>query len=169
MSQQIERRDRFAVAAPTFWDIFFSADFQHRMYTEALACTGVEILAQDGSPSDGLQRTLRFTQPLDAPAVVKKLFGDATTMEETGRFDAATGRRRFSMRPDRLGDRVLIQGETWLEPTAEGVERVCKLDVNVSMFGVGSIVERVIASSSEKSYARQADFVNIYIRERGLR
>jgi hypothetical protein len=146
-------RDAFDVDAERFWrDVFFSRPFQERMYKEALGCTRVDFLDESGDPKQGATRRLRFVQPTDAPAPVRKIFGEATTMEEDGRFDAASQRWRFQMIPDRMADKMDITGETWLEAKGAGkVERVCTLNVNVRIFAIGGLIEQFIASSTQDS------------------
>src|SRR6185436_13653348 len=111
---------------------------------------------------------LRFTQRMDAPAPVRKIFGETTSMEEDGRFDPATRRWRFRMIPDRMADKIDITGETWLEERGPGrVERVSELSVGVRIFAVGGLVEQFIAKETETSNAKQAEFTRRYIGELG--
>ena len=167
--KRITLRDAFEVDADKFWrDVFFSRAFQERMYREALGCSSVEFLDEKGDQQSGVARRLRFTQRVDAPAPVRKIFGETTSMEEDGRFDPATRRWRFRMIPDRMADKIDITGETWLEERGPGrVERVSELNVGVRIFAVGGLVEQFIASSTESSNAKQAEFTRRYIGELG--
>ena len=160
-------RDAFDVDAERFWrDVFFSRAFQERMYREALGAESVEILGESGDPGSGVTRRLRFTQRTDAPAPVRKIFGETTSMEEEGRFDPATRRWRFRMIPDKMADKIDITGETWLEDRGAGkIERVTELNVGVRIFAVGGLVESFIASSTESSWAKQTAFTRKFIGE----
>lgn len=167
------RRDVFIIGKDAFWrDVFFSHRFVERMYKEALECTSVEILAESGDLSTGLARRLKFVQKVDMPAAIRKIFGETTTMEEDGRFDAATGRWRYRMIPDKMAEKIAIQGETWVEAVAgeEGkIARVVEVEFAVSMFGVGGLVEKFMASQTAASWERQARFIERYIGELGAR
>jgi Protein of unknown function (DUF2505) len=164
--KKIILRDAFPVDAERFWrDVFFSHAFQERMYREALGAASVEFLGESGDAKSGIARRLRFSQPVDAPAPVRKLFGETTSMEEDGRFDPATQRWRFRMIPDKMADKIDISGETWLEAKDGGVERVTELSVGVKIFAVGGLVEQYIASSTAASNAKQAAFTRKYIGE----
>src|SRR5207244_377462 len=123
-------RDPFDISAEAFWrDVFFSREYQERMYKEALDCESVEFLEESGDTPAGRTRRLAFRQRIDAPAAIRKIFGDTTKMEERGRFDVDTKRWRFEMIPDRMADKIRITGETWVEPAGEGkIQRVCAMD-----------------------------------------
>ncbi len=165
--RRITRRDVLDLDADRYWrDVFFSRSFQERVYLEALGCERVEFLEERGDLATGLARRLRFVQRMDAPAPVRKLFGETTSMEEDGRFDPATKRWNFRMIPDRMADKLEITGETWLEERGPGrVERISDLNVNVKIFAVGGLVEQFIASSTETQNQKQSVFLKRFISE----
>ncbi len=160
-------RHTFDIGADAFWnDLFFNHEFLERMYKEALSCVSVSFLEDSGDVPAGRSRRFTFTQKLDAPGPIRKIFGETTTMEERGQFDVAKKRWRFTMSPDRMGDKVKISGETWLEPAGDGrVERVDEIDYSVSIFGVGGLVEKFMASATGESFAKQAAFTRSYIEQ----
>ena len=164
-------RDSFDVTPDTYWDsIFFNPEFQKRMYIEALASDSVDVSPLTTAPNGDRTRKLVFVQKLDAPAAIRKLVGDTTTMEERGTFDLKTKRWRFAMIPDRMPDKLQIRGEMWVEPVAGGnkIERVCELDLSVGIFGIGSMVEKFMSSATVESYAKQTRFTRDFIVEKRL-
>jgi hypothetical protein len=163
-------RDTFNVRAETFWqDVFFNPEYQERLYLEGLACDSVELKENTKDEMNRRARRLVFRQKIDAPAPIRKLFGEETTMEERGQFDPQTKRWRFEMIPDRMPDKVRITGETWVEPAgADKVERICSVDFSVSIFGIGSLVEKFMASATADSYVKQAAFTRAFISEKKL-
>jgi hypothetical protein len=160
-------RHPFETDEATFWrDVFFDHAFVERLYKEALGCTSVVFHEDTGDAPAGRTRRLAFTQPIDAPAPIRKLFGESTTMEERGRFDPAAKRWRFTMVPDRMADKIRIAGETWLEPRGAGqVERVTEMEYAVSIFGLGGVIEKFMASSTEESFVKQVRFTRDYLRQ----
>ena len=69
----------------------------------------------------------------------------------------------------KLADKIHIGGAFWLEPRGERkVERVCTIDIDVKIFGVGKVVEAFVEKSTRESYDRAATFTNKYIAEKGL-
>ena len=161
-------RHTFDIGADAFWnEIFFNQAFQERMYKEALGCESVAFLEDSGETPAGRTRRFSFTQKLDAPAAVRKLFGETTTMEERGHFDLQTKRWRFSMVPDRMADKVRVSGETRVEPAGEGkIDRVVDLEYSVSIFGIHALIEKFMASATAESFAKQVDFTRAYILSR---
>jgi len=166
---QTTLRDRFAIGKDAFWrDVFFHRPFVERLYREALGASSFEVLAETGDVASGLSRRLRFTQKVDAPGPVRKLFGETTTMEEEGRFDPATSTWSFHLVPGSMPDKVTIRGKTWLEPEgADQVTRVTELTFTVSIFAVGGLVEKFIAKQNEESMEKQARFIREYLAARG--
>ncbi|HEY2510082.1 MAG TPA: DUF2505 family protein [Polyangiaceae bacterium] len=166
MNQTI--RHSFDVGESAFWkDVFFDHGFVERMYKEALGCISVTFLEDTGDASEARTRRLSFTQKFDAPGPIRKLFGDTTTMEERGRFDPRTKRWRFTMVPDRMADKIKIAGETWVEPKGDSkIERVMSLEYGVSIFGIGGLVEKFMASATEDSFEKQARFTREYLQKR---
>jgi hypothetical protein len=160
-------RDRFELGEEAFWrDVFFDHVFLERLYREAMGARTFEIVDEKGDLASGLTRHLRFSQKVDAPAPVRKLFGETTTMEEEGRFDATSRRWTFHIRPGTMPDKVKIQGTTWLEPDGSGVVRISELDFSVSIFGVGGLVERYMAKETQDSMAKQTAFIRARLSSR---
>jgi hypothetical protein len=161
-------RHTFATSADVFWrDVFFDHAFLERLYKEALGCLSVSFLEDTGDAPAGRRRRLTFTQPFDAPGPIRKLFGESTTMEERGQLDPETKRWRYTMIPDRMGDKIRVSGETWLAPAGDGaVERVAEIDQSVSIFGIGSLVEKFMASATTESFDKQAAFIRRFLESR---
>ena len=163
-------RDSFDVAPDTFWEaIFLNPEFQRRMYMSVLGVESVDVSPLESEADGTRKRRLVFTQKVDAPGPIRKLIGETTTMEERGSFDPKSKRWRFAMIPDRMADKIKITGEIWVEPTSEGkIDRVCSLEMTVSIFGIGSMVEKFMAGATTDSYAKQTKFTRDYIVENKL-
>jgi hypothetical protein len=153
---------RHALPAPdarTFWrDVFFSRQVQENIYRE-LGYRDARVESQEGSLDTGLTRRFVFVQPIEAPGPLKKVFGAAQTLTEVGSFDPASGEYRFTMTLDgALGKRFLVRGVTRVEERGDGtIERVCELDMECAILGVGGLAERFMAKSNEAIYERRAE------------
>lgn len=170
MTIDSDYRQRFPVSSNTYWrELCLSLEYQERLYREALGCTRMEVLAHEGDLERGMKRRLRFEKPLDAPTAVKKLFGDAVTIEEQSEFDAGTKTWSYRMVPGMLADRIDIRGVIRLDENADGVEQLSRTTVTCRMFGVGSVVEHFVAKSSNEGNHDKAEFTRRYIAEKGLR
>lgn len=155
------------VDVDTFWEkIFFDQEFNRRLYLDELKFETYEVVEQQSEPNGVVTRRVRQTPRSDAPAVVKKLVGDSVSYIEEGRFDPQTKRWRYSITPSKMADKIRIGGEFWVEPKGENaVERVCTVDLEVKVFGVGKTVEGFIEKQTKDSYEKAASFTQRYIRE----
>jgi hypothetical protein len=162
-------REAFAVDAQTYWrELCLSLEYQERMYREALGCTRMEVLELKGSYETGQTRRLRFEKPIDAPAAIRKLFGEVVTIEEISEFDPKLARWSYRMVPPVLSDRLELGGAIRLEETTTGVEHISVSTVTCSVFGIGSVIERFVGKSAVEGTADKIAFTRRYIAERGL-
>jgi hypothetical protein len=163
-------RHTFDVDVDTFWnEVFFDADFNRKLYLEALGFKTYDVVEEKKDPDGTVHRKVRQTPRSDAPAVVKKLVGDEISYVEEGRFDPTKKRWSYTITPSKLPDKIKIGGEFWVEPKGEGkIERLCTVDLSVKIFGVGGAVESFIEKQTKDSYDKAALFTRKFIEERGL-
>lgn len=119
---------------------------------------------------NGVRRRKLFLEPQgSAPAFIHKLVGDSIGYYEEGTFDPHRRIWSYRITLNKLADKARIAGEFWVEPRGpKQVERICDVDVNIDIFGVGGMVERFIESQTRANYEKATEFTNAWIRERGL-
>ena len=165
---QFTVRHVFHTDLDTYWnEIFFSPDYNGRLYSEALGFKHFETVELTGEPGGPRTRVMRTEPAADAPAVVRKLIGDSLTYTETGRFDPQTAIWTYDIKLSKLTEKVSIHGRLYAEPVADGIERVAEINVEVRVFG-GGVVEKFIEKTTRDSYVKASKFTNDYIREKGL-
>lgn len=97
----------------------------------------------------------------DLPTVVKKVVGaDELSFVEKGTFFRDQHRIEFIVIPSVKPDRISIDGRIWFEPAPDGCLRHCELNVDVRIFGVGSIIEKIVIEDIRKGQERVADLIN---------
>lgn len=166
---QFTVRHVFHTDRETYWNqIFFSPEYNARLYSEALGFKGFETVELTGEPGGVRTRIMRTEPAAEAPAVVRKLIGDSLTYTETGRFDPATGIWTYEIVTSKLSEKVSIHGRLHAEPVKDGIERVAEINIEVRVFGVGGAVEKFIEKTTRDSYVKASKFTNDYIREKGL-
>ncbi len=160
-----EIRHKHQLDAQAFWnDVFFSEEYNRRLYKEYLGFPTFEVLSHQTLPDGKVERKTLLEPRADAPAVVRKLVGNRVQYREEGVFNPTSGRWKYTVTPNVLADKVNIYGEIWVEPAAHGsVERVCRGTVDVKVFGVGRTVEKFIVDTTKRDYDRAAQFTNTYI------
>jgi len=163
-------RHTFHTDLETYWnEIFFSPEYNARLYSEALGFKVFDLLELTGEPGERRTRKMRTEPAAEAPAVVRKLIGDSLTYTESGTWEPSTSIWTYEIKTNKLTDKVFIGGRLWAEPTDDGIQRVAEIEVSVKVFGVGGAVERFIEKTTRDSYVKATKFTNDYIAEKGLR
>jgi len=160
----------FNCDAPTYWTkIFFDKEYNDGLYRNVLGFKSFEIQELTGEP--GGDRTRRmYTEPMaEAPAVVTKLIGGGLAYTERGSFDAKTEKWTYAITTNKLTEKVRIGGTLWVEPRGDKkIERICEVELEVNVFGVGGVIEKFIADTTRDSYEKTAKYTNEFIAKKGL-
>ncbi len=161
-------RNTFHTDPESYWNrMFFDPEYNDRLY-EALGFTSFEVLELTGEPGGPRTRRMRTEPAAEAPAVVRKLIGDSLTYTESGSFDPVEALWVYEIKTNKLHDKIHIGGRLWVEPTANGIERIAEVDVRVKVFGVGGAIERFVEKTTRESYVKTAAFTNAFIEEKGF-
>ncbi len=164
-------RETFPVSADTYWrSLCLSLQYQEQLYRECLGCDDMEVIENQGDADTGVRRSIRFSKRLEAPAPIRKLFGDKVTFEEIGHFDASERRFSFSMRPPMMGDNLRIEGSIQAIPTPDGAcEVVTETRFDCDLFALGKLIEHFSAKSAREGQRDKASFTHEYIKKHGLK
>ena len=167
MATQFKCRHEFECSDDVFWDkCTFSEEFCKRLYVDVLKFPGWKLLEQK---DDGniLTRRIQIDPPLvGLPGPVTKLVGDRFSYTEEGRFDRKAKRYTFSVIPSTAADKAKTTGELWTEKLGDNrCARSAKVDVDVKIFLVGSLMEEKILGDLKKSYEETARFISQYLKE----
>ena len=170
MSQEISHRQQFPVSPETYWrELCLNLEYQERLFSEALRCQSMQVLELTGDYERGMKRRLRFTQTIDAPAAITKLFGSLVTIEEQSEFDPREQCWSYRMVPSLMADRIDIRGRVRVVEKDGGVEQHSVNTVSCKMFGLGSIIEHFVARSTVQGNADKTAFTRRYIDDKKLR
>jgi hypothetical protein len=159
----------FNCDATTYWTkLFFDAEYNEGLYKGALGFKEFKLLEITGEPGGDRTRKI-FTEPKsEAPAVVTKLIGGGIAYNETGRFDAKSGKWTYEIVTTKLSDKIRVGGQLWVEPRGDKkVERICDIEIEVAIFGVGGTIEKFIADTTRESYEKTAKYTNEFIAKKG--
>jgi hypothetical protein len=157
---------RFDCDERTFWDrIFFDEAFNRDMYLKHLQFQNWQVLEQRETETT-IARTVTVTPKVgDLPGAIKSLIGENLSYREIGTFDKQARRYKLDVVPNVLPDKVSVRGETWVEPIgATQCNRIFEAEVNVKVFGVGSIIEKRLIADLQLSYNAGAVFTAEYLK-----
>lgn len=167
MTQELSLKQQYDVSVDTYWEeLCFDLEYTRRLYAEALGCTEMTVLKNEGTRSTGIKRHLRFIKPMDMPAPIARIFGGHVTMEELGEFDPREQRWSYRMVPSIMGDRIDIRGRVQIFPHGSGTEQRSVNTVTCRMFGLGAIVEPFVMREAAKGHADRHRFTQRYIAEK---
>jgi hypothetical protein len=153
------------VTPERFWQLFFDAEFNRQLYRE-LDFVSYEVQQLERLPDGRVRRVLRAEPPLQAPELVKRRLKGKVFYIEDGTFDPARGVWEFANESSLASDSTRVSGTIRAEPHSEGTLHVVELEIHVSAFGLGGVIERVIEKNTRDSYRVSTAFLNRYARER---
>lgn len=159
----------FDCSEDTYWDkVFFDDEYNHAMFLDALKFSVWRVLSNE-EVGDTVHRVVEVVPPVgDVPKAVKKILGDNFGYREEGTFDRKTRRFKVDVKTAVMPDKIHCGGEIWLEPAGEDkCHRKAKFQVEVKIFGVGKVVEGLIARDMEKQFADGSRFTNEWIKKKG--
>jgi hypothetical protein len=158
----------FHVTPDTFWErLFFDAEYNAGVYRE-LGFTACEVLALDRLADGRVRRLLRAEPPIKAPDLLKRRLAGRVFYTEEGTYDPARRVWEFANESSMASDSTRVSGSIRAEPHAEGMLHVVELDIQVSAFGLGGMVEKLIEKNTRESYRVTTAFTNRFAREQGL-
>jgi len=163
-------RHTWNISEEEYWPkIFFDDEYNRRLYKEGLEFPVYEVLEATEHPDGSRTRKLRIEPKAEAPTVVKKLIGDSLQYTEEGRWDPKTRRWKYTVTLSKLADKISIKGEFWVEKRGDKqIERICDVDVNVRIFGVGGVIESFVEKTTRESYEKTGKFTTAWIRDHAL-
>lgn len=111
-------------------------------------------------------RRIRMQPEREFPAVMKKLLnGDLITTEESW-FDAARHVVEWTSKLSVLADKVKLSGRVEFTEVPGGVRRKLTGSIDVSIFGVGKVVEKAVVDDLTSTYEKIAAFTQRWIDEK---
>ena len=167
---EITLRNEINTDEDTYWArCVFDLEFNERMYKVALKFPEWKQLESKEDDSK-IVRKIQVDPPTgNMPAAVKKVIGDSLKYVEEGTFDKKTKHYTFKVTPSMLPDKTKVSGEMWVEKLGDKkIVRITKMNVEVKVFVVGSMIENSILSDLKSSYEKGTNFTNDYIKEKGL-
>lgn len=102
---------------------------------------------------DGKERMRMYIAPrVDLPSMISKLVGDTLiAYEEITVYDPATRRATVDVQ-SAGGDMIKVSATSQFMDEPDGIRTHIELQVDVKIFGIGSMIERFIANETRKRY-----------------
>jgi hypothetical protein len=158
----------FRVTPEVFWQrLFFDAEYNRGLY-QALGFARCEVQSVETDQHGCVRRVLRAVPPIKAPELVRKRLEGRLYYLEDGSYDPRSGAWTFESVPSVAAESTKISGVIRAEPAAGGMHHVVDLSLQVSAFGLGSLIERVIEKNTRESYRLTAEYTNTFVSSPGF-
>jgi hypothetical protein len=165
---QVRITNVFRVSPRVFWQrLFFDAEYNRGLY-QALGFSVCEVQRLETAPDGCVRRVLRAVPPIKAPEVVQRRLEGRLYYLEDGSYDPRTELWTFKSEPSLAPESTKISGVIRAEPDSAGMRHVVDLSVQVSAFGLGSLIERVIEKNTRESYRATAEYTNDFVKRPGF-
>ncbi|MDY0004766.1 MAG: DUF2505 family protein [Polyangia bacterium] len=138
---------------------YFNPEGRHRRVAGA---GGVSFSAKEVK-REAPEWTMRaeLVEKLNAPAPVRKLFGEINRLEEESRWAVGGDLIQVVVRPDRMRDKLSIQMLYRLEGLADGTCKVTlDMEIQARVFGVGGLIEKMAAKEMPEAFSKDAAYFN---------
>ena len=98
---------------------------------------------------------------VDAPKAVRKVFGETTRITEEITWTRGSDQAHLVFRPDRMASKVFVSGDLQVRDQGDGTCHArAVVDVQVKIFAVGGIVEKLLAKAVPPRFQRDMEWFN---------
>lgn len=144
-----------------FWELFLDPEFTRDMIVQGLDFARCDVGPLEDAPGNTQRRPMTVTPKLELPTAVAKVLGPRLAYNEAGLFHVDERRWRYDLELSVLSDRIKIGGDVTTKPAGENkCIRISTHQVNIKIFGVGSLAERAARSNMEDGWGKSAVWMN---------
>jgi predicted DNA-binding protein with PD1-like motif len=154
------------LTAPALEKLFF-AEHLNKAICADLGMHRTLVLRQEQEGE--LHRQVSIRPQREIPGVIAKLLGDRQ-VEYTEHMHVRFGTLRGTWRivPGLFADKVKAWGTVQFSEVEGGCNRIVEGDVEVKIFGLGTLIEKFVVHDIERSFTRAAQFTNQQLRSGAL-
>ena len=152
------------ITADEYESLYFDEDFNRAVGRELRMG---RLLLHFERTATRIQRKVQYEPDRDPESPAGQAFGTsrASFIEELD-YDPRSKRGAWRTIPNVFPDRVSNTGTIEFVGAPEGTRRIVRGEVKVSAFGFGRLIERMIVSEIEKSYANTTRITNDWLAKR---
>lgn len=160
--KSIHIEETYHCSPETYWEKLWDADI--RGEREKKGCGAVSYTVQEARwVGETYHQVIEMVEVVDAPAAVRKIFGETSTIEETSKWVKGSDTVRISYKPSIMGNKVSMAGVLTCRPADGGHSRiVLDLQITATIFLVGSIIEGIICKALPKRQAKDVAYFNAH-------
>jgi len=147
----------FECSADTYWELFFSPEFNQSLFIERLRFERWEITATSELPH-GFRRTVEAVPPTrNLPGPLKAVLAKGTGYREEGEFDRTRSVYTVKAISHSLPEKLVVTSRIEVVPLGENrCRRIYDAGVKAKIFGIGGLLEERVLTDMQKSVERSA-------------
>jgi hypothetical protein len=143
-----------------YWQHFFDEESRRRQEVEGCGSQVFRVLEKSTREGKLFQRA-EAVDRTDAPAAVRKLLGETTRVVEEALWEPGSNVVHLTYTPERMTNRIRMAGTQRTEALGDGRCRViADFEVEVQIFGIGGMVERLLAKELPARHRKAAAHFN---------
>jgi hypothetical protein len=148
----------FECSTETYWEIFFSPEFNRSLFIERLRFERWEITATEELPH-GFRRTVEAVPPMrNLPGPIRAVLSKGTAYREEGEFDRERSVYEARAISYSLPEKLLVSNRIEVVARGEGrCRRIFEARVSAKIFGIGGLLEERVITDLQKSIDRAAE------------
>jgi hypothetical protein len=156
----------FECSTDTYWDIFFSPEFNRSLFVERLRFERWEITSTETLPH-GFRRAVEAIPPAgNLPGPIKAILKRGTGYREEGEFHRERSRYELRALSYSLPEKLAVTGTVTVVAQGNGCRRIYDARVVAKIFGLGGVLEQRVLGDMEKSLVRAAEHTRKWLAER---
>lgn len=145
-----------------FREIYFSEEF-NQMTLGAAKLRERRLEHFEVMPDGRELRRVRMVPDVSLPGPVQKVVGNQEiAYSEVSHFDPRTRRAAIHVESP-AGERLRVKGEAQFTETGSGVEMAFDGDVRVQIFGLGTVIEKLVVSQVKQRYSAVGSELQRYV------
>lgn len=151
------------ITKPALERLYFDEAFNQAMCKAVKLSRVVVKLEDDG---ETFRRVLRIGPERELPAAMKKALGsDRLEYEEHMTYRWGSFEAHWETIPSVMASKVQSKGRILFQDSAAGALRVVEGSIDVKVFGIGGMIEKIVVGDVEKSFKDAAEFMQKWIQE----
>lgn len=160
-------RNELDVAPDVYWSEYLTDEHVDAMYRHGVGCDFVNHLGRVGDIATGFTRRTHAQPRINAPAIVKKLFGKTRQFTEEGVWDPKAKTWSYNVITSSYSDRIGIRGVMRTEPlSGDRCAVIVDIDIDVRLPLIAGPISRFIAKQFEENLAKQVAFTRRWLADR---
>jgi hypothetical protein len=160
--KKIHIEHTYRCSPESFWENLWDADIRGERETKGCKALSYTV-KQSRWEGETFHQVIELVEVVDAPAAVRKIFGETSTIEETSKWVKGSNSVRINYKPSIMGNKVSMSGVLTCRAIDGGHSRVTiDVEITASIFIVGGIIEGIISKALPKRQAKDVAYFNAH-------